>query len=219
MSVPDRSFCPRLPKYYSLSFPQLLIKPNVTVSGSRLLASSHPKPSINLLFTKSYSSPVARYLVRMEVLARPLVRTGLLVPTELCHLAMEASDILAGEITSLIVFLASQLTWIFSQFYLATNDNPQSCDFAGNATVNSASPTSAAAVNAAVTSCFAATPAVYTPLTPTTTLALGAHTSGSAPHSSGGSTGGAVSIFADRMALIGVIVASLCVLGGGAMLA
>jgi 1,3-beta-glucanosyltransferase GAS1 len=155
----------------------------------------------------------------MEVLAHPLVRTGLPVPTELCHPAMEASDILVMEITSLIVLVASKLTWIFSQFYLATNDNPQSCDFTGNATVNSASPTTAADVNAAVTSCFAATPAVYTPLTPTTTLAPGAHTGGSTPRSSGGSTGGAVSIFADRMALVGVIVASLCVLGGGAMLA
>jgi 1,3-beta-glucanosyltransferase GAS1 len=132
---------------------------------------------------------------------------------------MEVSDILALENTSLIILSASKLTWIFSQFYLTTNNNPQSCDFAGNATVNSASPTSAADVNAAVTACFAATPAVYTPLTPTTTLAPGAHTSGSTPRSSGGSTGGAVSIFADRLAMMGVIVASLCVLGGGVMLA
>jgi hypothetical protein len=119
----------------------------------------------------------------------------------------------------LIVILASKLTWLFSQFYLATNNNAQSCDFAGNATVNSASPTSAAEVNAAVTSCFAATPAVYTPLTPTTTLGSAAQTSGggSGPRPSG--SGGAVSIFADRLALVGMIVASLCVLGGGAILA
>jgi hypothetical protein len=97
-AVSTRSlFSPRLLKHHFLSFPQLLIKPNVTVSGGRLLASSHPKPSINLLFTKSYSRPVARYLARMEVLARPLLKTGLLVPTELCHPAMEASAILAGN--------------------------------------------------------------------------------------------------------------------------
>ena len=75
-------------------------------------------------------------------------------------------------------FLATKLTWVFSQFYLATENNAQSCNFAGNATINSASPTTASAVNAAVTSCFAETPSVYTPLTPTTTLAPGEHTSG-----------------------------------------
>ncbi len=121
----------------------------------------------------------------------------------------------------LICCLATKLSWVFSQFYMATSNNAQSCDFAGNATINAASPTTPSQVNAAVSACFAATPSVYTPLTPTTTLAPGAHTTG-ATHSSGsgsGSTGGAVPLFADRLAIIGVMVATLCVLGGGAMLA
>ncbi|CAG7846799.1 1,3-beta-glucanosyltransferase gel4; AltName: Full=Glucan elongating glucanosyltransferase 4; Flags: Precursor [Serendipita indica DSM 11827] len=113
---------------------------------------------------------------------------------------------------------ATKLTWIFSQYYLATNNNAQSCSFAGNATVNSASPTSSSEVNAAVSSCFAATPSVYTPLTPSTTLSpVGANTGTSQP-SGGGSTGGAVSIFADSRALLGVFIAMLCMLGSGAML-
>lgn len=102
---------------------------------------------------------------------------------------------------------------------MATNNNAQSCDFAGNATVNAASPTTASEVNAAVSACFAATPSVYTPLAPTTTLAPAAHTSG-ASHSSGSSNpNGAVPLFADRLAIVGIMVATLCVLGGGAMLA
>jgi len=110
---------------------------------------------------------------------------------------------------------ASKLTWIFSQFYLATNNNAQSCNFAGNATVNSAAPTSASAVNAAVSSCLAATPSVFTPTTPTTTLAPGAATGSG---NTGGHTGGANSLIAHGQAIIGITVAFLCVLGGGIML-
>lgn len=113
----------------------------------------------------------------------------------------------------------TKLTWLFSQFYLATNNNAQSCSFAGNATVNAASPTTASEVNAAVDACFAATPSVYTPVAPTTTLPpAGASTGTSRPSGSSGSNG-AAGLFADRLAIVGVMVATLCMLGGGAMLA
>ncbi|KAG8834635.1 1,3-beta-glucanosyltransferase gas1 [Serendipita sp. 399] len=115
---------------------------------------------------------------------------------------------------------ASKLTWVFSQYYLATNNNAQSCDFAGNATVNSASPTTASDVNAAVSACFAATPSVYTPVKPSTVIAPGGHntgTSSSGGNGGGGNSGGATSIFADARALVGVTVAALCVLGSGAL--
>lgn len=84
--------------------------------------------------------------------------------------------------------------------------------------MNSAAPTTADAVNSGVASCLAATPAVFTPSAPTTTLAPAAQTSGS-PNGGGGNgqNGGAVPLFASSHSIVGIAVAMLCALGGGAI--
>lgn len=61
-------------------------------------------------------------------------------------------------IVALIVYLDTKLSWAFSAFYEITSRNPQSCSFAGNATVNSAAPSSSAAAEQAASSCMAAAP-------------------------------------------------------------
>jgi len=60
------------------------------------------------------------------------------------------------------------LTHVFSEFYLATNANAQSCSFAGNATVQASVPTDAATIKSQITACFD-NPAVFVPSAPTTT--------------------------------------------------
>lgn len=69
----------------------------------------------------------------------------------------------------------SKLSFVMTQFYEATNRNPASCDFAGNATVNTNAPSSVDAENSAVSSCLANSAATFTP---------------TAPSTSGGSSGG-----------------------------
>ncbi|OCB85209.1 glycoside hydrolase family 72 protein [Sanghuangporus baumii] len=74
----------------------------------------------------------------------------------------------------------SKLSFVMTQFYEATNRNSASCDFAGNATVNSNAPSSVDAENSAVSACLANTAATFTPTTPST----------SGGSSGGGSSGG-----------------------------
>jgi len=63
---------------------------------------------------------------------------------------------------------ATKLTHVFSEYYLATNRNAQSCSFAGNATVQASAPTDTATITSQIASCFS-NPAVFTPSAPTTT--------------------------------------------------
>ncbi|KAI0080009.1 hypothetical protein K474DRAFT_1658246 [Panus rudis PR-1116 ss-1] len=77
---------------------------------------------------------------------------------------------------------STKLSWVMTQFYEATNRNPNSCDFGGNATVNSQAPSSASAVNAAASSCLSNPSATFVPSAPAST--------GTRPTSSGGSNSG-----------------------------
>jgi len=52
----------------------------------------------------------------------------------------------------------TKLSWAFSAFYEVTKRNPQSCSFAGNATVNTNAPSSSSAANDAASSCLASAP-------------------------------------------------------------
>jgi hypothetical protein len=51
-----------------------------------------------------------------------------------------------------------KVSWAFSAFYEVTKRDPQSCNFAGNATINTSGPASSAAADAAANSCLAASP-------------------------------------------------------------
>lgn len=61
---------------------------------------------------------------------------------------------------------ASKLSFVMTQYYELTNRNAQSCDFAGNATVNSHAPSSTNALNSAVSACLANADATFTPTQP-----------------------------------------------------
>lgn len=74
-------------------------------------------------------------------------------------------------------------------------------------------------MSSGVSACLSATPSVYTPVAPTTTLAPGAHTSGASGGGGGnGQNGGATSLFASTHSIAGIAIAVLCALGGGAIL-
>jgi len=84
---------------------------------------------------------------------------------------------------------ASQLSFAMSAFYELNGRNPASCDFAGNATVNTNAPSSAAAASAAATSCLSSATGTFTPTGPA--VPAGTNTGGASSSStSAGSTSG-----------------------------
>jgi len=78
----------------------------------------------------------------------------------------------------------NKLSWAFSAFYEVTKRNPASCQFAGNATVNTAAPGSSSAADAAASSCIASAPSG-------TFVPSAAGTTSQATPTSPGNTGGA----------------------------
>ncbi|KAG9223189.1 glycoside hydrolase family 72 protein [Pleurotus ostreatus PC15] len=102
-----------------------------------------------------------------------------------------------------------KLSFVMSQYFEINNRNPQSCSFSGNATVNSAAPSSASAANAAASSCISNPSATFTPSAPATTGGSGG-SSGGGGSSNGGSSGGnnnsngAVPLITDARALLGL---------------
>lgn len=64
------------------------------------------------------------------------------------------------------VCVAVKLSYAMSLYYEINNRNPQSCDFAGNATVNNNAPASQSAANSAASSCIASPSATFTPSSP-----------------------------------------------------
>ena len=67
-----------------------------------------------------------------------------------------------------------------TQFYELTDRNAASCNFAGNASVNTGAPSSRTAVDSAVSQCLSNTAATFTPTAPSNDGGSG----------SGGNTGG-----------------------------
>lgn len=103
----------------------------------------------------------------------------------------------------------TKLSFIFSQYYQANNRNPQSCNFAGNATVNSTAPSDVSSANAAATSCFASASSVFTPTAP-----AGSGSSSSSASSSK-SPSGAVSLIGNVRALWGMCAMVIVGVAGG----
>ncbi|KAK7694316.1 hypothetical protein QCA50_001498 [Cerrena zonata] len=110
---------------------------------------------------------------------------------------------------------STKLSFVMTQFYEANNRNPQSCSFAGNATVNSQAPSSASAANSVASSCLANPSATFVPSAPAST----AGGSGSGSSSTGGSNGNnnaAVSdLLGSRQAWVGVGAGALISVVGG----
>ena len=78
---------------------------------------------------------------------------------------------------------ASKLSFVMTQFYEATDRNAASCDFAGNATINSNAPSNTNDENSAVSSCLSNAAATFTPSSP------GSSGSGSSSSPSNGAMG------------------------------
>lgn len=102
-------------------------------------------------------------------------------------------------------YLGTKLSYVMSQYYEATNRNPQSCSFAGNGTVNKLAPSSVSAT-AAASSCIASPAAVFTPTTPTTTSAGSSSTSSAKGSGSVGLVGSLDAVVGmSVMAIVGVM--------------
>ena len=117
--------------------------------------------------------------------------------------------------------VATQLSFVMSEFYEANNRNPQSCDFAGNATVNKNAPSTIQDANAAASSCLSNPSATFTPSAPSTTP-TSQQPGGSGSGGGGGSGGnnnnnGAASLVGGQQAVLGLIVATLFIVAGGVL--
>ena len=81
---------------------------------------------------------------------------------------------------------SSKLSFVMTQFYEVTDENAASCNFAGNATINSKAPTNTNQLNSAVSACLANTDVTFTPTAPASD---GSSSSGSGSSSTSSSLG------------------------------
>lgn len=96
-----------------------------------------------------------------------------------------------------------------SEYYEATNDNPTSCNFDGNATIHSGVPATSSAAISAATSCLSNPSATFVPVAPS-----GSGSSGSGSGSGSGGSGsnnssGALPLFGSTEAWMGLTVSCL----------
>ena len=98
------------------------------------------------------------------------------------------------------IYLGTELSYVMSKYYEVTNRNPQSCNFAGNATVNP-SVSATVSASAVASSCFANAAAVFTPSAPAT--------SGSSPTSTSKTGSGSVSLVGNLDARVGISVMAI----------
>ncbi|KAH7916492.1 carbohydrate-binding module family 43 protein/Glycoside hydrolase family 72 protein [Hygrophoropsis aurantiaca] len=90
------------------------------------------------------------------------------------------------------------LSYVMSDYYLETGNNPQSCSFGGNGTVNSKAPSNANAANAAASSCLASATGTFVPTAPSSGTGSGGSSGGS------GSSSGASMVLAEGKVLLGM---------------
>lgn len=108
-----------------------------------------------------------------------------------------------------------------SQYYEINNRNAQSCDFAGNGTINANAPASTAA-NAAASSCIATPSATFTPTAPSAGSGSSASGGSSPGASSGGGNSGSTkpangspALYGEVGSLVGVAAMGVISLVGG----
>lgn len=104
-----------------------------------------------------------------------------------------------------------------TEFYEANNRNPQSCDFAGNATVNKNAPSSITNANAAVSSCLTNPSAIFTPSAPSTASGSSQTGSGSGSGSGSKNNGAVAGIFGSQQAMVGLVIATFVSVAGGVL--
>ncbi|KAH7883971.1 carbohydrate-binding module family 43 protein/Glycoside hydrolase family 72 protein [Phlebopus sp. FC_14] len=92
------------------------------------------------------------------------------------------------------------LSYVMSEYYLASNNNPQSCSFGGNGTVNTNAPNSVNAANSAASSCMASATGTSVP-----TLPAGVPSSNGGSSGSGSKPNGASTVLADARTMYGVV--------------
>ncbi|KAI0963249.1 hypothetical protein AcW1_000378 [Taiwanofungus camphoratus] len=105
---------------------------------------------------------------------------------------------------------STQLSYAMSLYYEATKRNVQSCNFDGNATVNSHASSSVSAASVA-SSCVSNPSATFTPSAPSS----GSNTGPSSSSSSSSNKNGATHIFGNPQVLLSVGVACLFSVAGG----
>lgn len=96
-----------------------------------------------------------------------------------------------------------------SQFYELNNRDAQSCSFSGNGTVNPLAPSSAAAADAAASSCITNPGAVFTPSAPASTAGSNGGSASGTGKPASGSTNGAGALFADGNAFMGMAIMTI----------
>ncbi|KAI0768590.1 Glucanosyltransferase-domain-containing protein [Trametes elegans] len=109
---------------------------------------------------------------------------------------------------------ATKLSFVMSEYYELTNRAATSCDFGGNATVNSNAPSSVSGANAAASSCLTNPSATFTPSKPSSTGGGSSSTGGSG---SGSGNNNAAAALGSPAALLGVAVALLFSVLGSAL--
>jgi len=109
---------------------------------------------------------------------------------------------------------STKLSYIMDQYYELTNRNAQSCNFAGNATINSQAPSSSSAVSAAQSSCLANPSATFVPSAAATSgTSRPTSTSSSGSNSNGAN---AAAGLMNREAVMGTLVAAVFTVIGAA---
>ena len=162
-------------------------------------ASSPPRQLIPQPLLENYWTLLAVFLGSQVALAMTSLAPAPMERTVVLHTVIHVSEITWFMIRIDILLSATKLSFVFSQYYQANNRNSVSCNFAGNATVNSAAPSNVSAANAAATSCLASGSATFTPTAP-----AGSTGTASAASSSGGKKNGAVALVGDNNALWGM---------------
>ncbi|KAG5653495.1 hypothetical protein H0H81_012705 [Sphagnurus paluster] len=103
-----------------------------------------------------------------------------------------------------------KLSYVMTEYYQLTNNNAQSCSFAGNGTINPSAPSSASAANAAASSCISNPSATFVPSAPASTGgSSNTGGSGSGSSSAPGKNNGALNLIGDNNALVGMTMVAL----------
>lgn len=98
------------------------------------------------------------------------------------------------------ILIAVALSYVMTEYYIATAKNPQSCSFNGNGTINTKAPSTAGSADAVASSCLASASSTSVP-----TIPAGAPSSAGTSSSSGkGSSSAAPAVLADARTLLGM---------------
>ncbi|CAL1696353.1 unnamed protein product [Somion occarium] len=110
---------------------------------------------------------------------------------------------------------STKLSFVMSQFFEANNRNPETCNFAGNATINQQAPSSVSAANSVASSCLSNPSATFTPSAPASTGSGSSNGNGGSGGSNNNNSGAVSDLFGNRQAWVGLGVGAVFSLMGG----